>query len=335
MQVYRFIERWRRLIPGIMTSALIAMAAAFLSEHHGGPTLVYALLVGMAFYFLSQGSPAAPGIHFTARTILRLGVALLGVRISLGQIVDLGAAPVVIIVVGVAATILVGRFLAAPMGLNSTQGVLTGGAVAICGASAALAIAAVLPATKDSERDTLFTVIAVTVLSTLAMILYPLLIRLIGTGDHAAGILLGGTIHAVAQVVGAGYLISDQTGIVATYIKLLRVALLLPVVTILVWAYRKSTPGAGAPRQPLLPSFLVAFAVLAAVNSLGWIPASVSDVLASVSRWCLICAIAALGMKTSLQELANVGWRPLALVVAESVFLLAFVLIALKFLGRL
>lgn len=327
-------ETVRPLMPGIVVSATVAMAATFLSEHHGGPTLLYALLMGMSLHFLSEGTITAPGIQLVARTVLRVGVAMLGVRISVGQIVDLGAIPIGIVVGGVLATLLFGRYAAVHLKLTPSQGILTGGAVAICGASAALAISAVLPKTKDTENNALFTVISVTILSTIAMIIYPLLIRAVGFNHHAAGILLGGTIHDVAQVVGAGYLVSDETGIVATYVKLLRVAMLVPVVTVLAWVYASTTHSPAGRDQRILPGFLVAFAVLAVANSLGLVPGLAADGIGHVSRWCLVCAIAALGMKTSLQELATIGWRPLALVMAETIFLLGLVLIILRWTGR-
>ena len=319
----------RMLAPGVVLSGIIAMAATFLSEHHGGPTLLYALLIGMAFYFLSVSGAAKDGIAFTSRSILRLGVALLGVRISTSQIGSLGWLPIILMVVGIIATIALGWRLSRTLGLNREQGILTGGSVAICGASAALAIAAVLPKHENSERDTLLTVISVTVMSTVAMVLYPLLARALGFDDRAAGILLGGTIHDVAQVVAAGQLLSDSAAVVATYVKLLRVAMLLPAVLV-ISAFMAGRPEMNTEiRQPLLPLFLVGFVALAAANSLGVVPAQVSDVMAAISRWCLVAAIGALGMKTSLQELAKVGWRPLALVVGETVFLLALVLAGL------
>ena len=326
----RALDRARLVLPGVLVSATVGMAAAFVSQNLGGPTLIYALLLGMAFYFLSQRTTAAPGIQYTARTILRLGVALLGVRISFGQIVELGAIPIAIIVSSVIATILFGRQIAGYLGMTQKQGLLMAGAVAICGASAALAISAVLPKSDGSERDTLFTVISVTILSTIAMVIYPLLIRMMGVDHSVAGIIIGGTIHDVAQVVGAGYLISPETGIVATYIKLLRVAMLMPVVMALVWLYRDNSAGTAALKQPLLPSFLAGFAFLVVANSLGLVPAAAADAMNFVSRACLVSAIAALGMKTSLQELARLGWRPLALVVAATLFLLLLVLGELK-----
>lgn len=320
----------RLLLPGILICAIIAMAATFVSDHHGGPTLLYALLIGIAFHYLSKESAAAAGIQFSSRTILRIGVALLGARISASQIAELGIMPVILVPVGVLSTIVFGRFVARAMGMTETQGVLTGGSVAICGASAALAISAVLPHSKDHERDTLFTVITVTVLSTIAMILYPPLVRWLAYDDRAAGIMLGGTIHDVAQVVGAGQLFSDRAAVVATYVKLLRVAMLMPVVMGLSWLYTRHAPPASGKRAPLLPFFLVAFAALAVLNSFHLIPHFAIDPISSASRWCLVCAIAALGMKTSLESLSEVGWRPLAVMVSETLFILFLVLAALK-----
>jgi uncharacterized membrane protein YadS len=112
------------------------------------------------------------------------------------------------------------------VGLSRSFGILSAGAVAICGASAALAISSVLPKGENSERDTVFTVISVTALSTIAMIAYPVIIALFHLDHVAIGVFLGGTIHDVAQVVGAGFSVSEETGNVATFTKLLRVAML-------------------------------------------------------------------------------------------------------------
>lgn len=329
-QLQTYLTQARILAPGVLISAIIAMASTFVSDHHGGPTLLYALLIGIAFHFLSKESAAAPGIAFTSRTILRIGVALLGARISAGQIAELGFMPVILVPVCVISTIVFGRYIAAPMGMTTAQGVLTGGSVAICGASAALAISAVLPHGKDHERDTLFTVITVTVLSTIAMIVYPPLVRWLAFDDRGAGIMLGGTIHDVAQVVGAGQLFSDRAAVVATYVKLLRVAMLMPVVMGLSWMYSRNAPPLAGKRAPLLPLFLVAFAVLAVVNSFHLIPKFAIEPISSASRWCLVCAISALGMKTSLESLSEVGWRPIAVMAAETAFILVLVLAALK-----
>jgi uncharacterized integral membrane protein (TIGR00698 family) len=317
----------RHHTPGIIVAGLVALAASWLSEHYHAPVMLFALLLGIAVNFLSQDERCRPGIEFAARTVLRIGVALLGMRITFEQMQSLGAGALVLTLVAVAATIACGWLLARATRLDAAFGVLTGGAVAICGASAALAIAAVLPKGPMHERDTVMTVVAVTALSTVAMIIYPLVAQAIGFDLRTTGIFLGATIHDVAQVVGAGYSVSTQTGDTATIVKLFRVALLLPAVFTISFLFRaQGQAQAGGTRPPLLPAFLVAFAVLVAINSTGRVPPVLTNALQETSRWSLIIAIAALGTKTSLGDLARVGWRPIGVIVGETLFVGLFVL---------
>jgi uncharacterized integral membrane protein (TIGR00698 family) len=314
----------RDLFPGFAVVVLIALSSRFVSEHYGGPVMLYALLLGMACNFLSDTPKTAPGIFWSGRHILHVGVALLGVRMGVESFTSLGFAPVALVVAGVTLTIGFGILLARRLGIDTSLGILSGGSVAICGASAALAIASILPKTPRNETHTLLTIVVVTALSTLCMILYPLLVPILGLSDHAAGVFLGATIHDVAQVVGAGYIISDEAGDTATLVKLMRVAMLVPVCLILTLALRNRQSKGGM----ALPWFLVAFVLLAGLNSLHLVPAQLIAALTDISRWCLIIAIAAIGVKTSLGELRHVGWRPIALLVGETLFLLAFVLLA-------
>jgi uncharacterized membrane protein YadS len=120
-------------------------------------------------------------------------------------------------------------------------------------------------------------------LSTLSMLVYPMLARAPGLDAVQAGIFLGGTIHDVAQVVGAGYGMSQETGDVATAVKLLRVAMLLPIIVAVTWMTRSRSTGMGSAPAPLLPWFAVAFAGLVAVNSTGWVPAALVFALQRVS----------------------------------------------------
>ena len=318
--------RARILFPGLLACGVVAAASTFLSEHYGAPVMLFALLLGMAMNFLSGEGPCAAGIEFAARQVLRFGVALLGLRITVGQIAELGWGPVGIVVVSVVLTISVSMVLAKLMGFQSLFGLLSGGATAICGASAALALAAALPAHPLKERATLFTVVGVSVLSTVSMIVYPMIAHAIGLDSRAAGVFLGATIHDVAQVVGAGYSMSRETGDIATFVKLMRVAMLVPVIVFAVMLTRARAEEAGTKRPPLLPWFAVAFAVLVAVNSTGFLPAAVSAAGSDVSRWCLVMAIAAIGMKTQLKDLATVGLKPIVLMLGETVFMAALVL---------
>jgi uncharacterized integral membrane protein (TIGR00698 family) len=325
------LTRVRVIYPGLLAAGVIGLAATWLSQHYTAPVMLFALLLGMAFHFLHEEGRCVAGIEFTSRTVLRLGVALLGARITVAQILDLGVMPIATVVVGVASTIGLGVLVCRRLGLSRNFGVLSGGAVGICGASAALAIASVLPRDRDSERDTILVVVTVTGLSTIAMITYPMIATVLNLDHVRAGIFLGGTIHDVAQVVGAGYSISPQTGDIATYVKLLRVALLLPVVFSIAFLVRRRAKGdEGAAKAPV-PWFLFGFAALVAASSVGLINKQVGAVSSDLSRALLVTAIAALGMKTSFGALVKVGWRPVALMVLETVWVGALVLAAVLF----
>jgi uncharacterized integral membrane protein (TIGR00698 family) len=282
----------------------------------------------MALNFLAEEGRCVAGIQLASSVLLRTGVALLGLRITIGQVATLGWETVGLVAASVALTIFAGIAIARALKLGSAIGTLTGGAVAICGASAALAIASILPKHVDAERNATFTVIGVTALSTLAMILYPMAAAAFGFSQHESGIFIGATIHDVAQVVGAGYAISPDAGDTATIVKLLRVAMLLPACLAIGFVVRARGSDA-AHAAPVLPWFAVVFAVLVAVVSAGWMPQLVIDAGSSLSRWCLVTAIAAIGMKTSLKSLATMGLQPVILVVAETLFLAALVAVVL------
>ncbi len=314
--------------PGFLSAAVVGLAATFLARNYNAPVMLFALLIGMAFNFLHEDPRCKKGIDFASRTILRLGVALLGLRITFTQISSLGLAPIITVVMGVAATSLFGLWLGRRLGLGRYFGLLSGGAVAICGASAALAISTSLPRYENKERDTALTVVGVTTLSTIAMIFYPLLVSVLHLSPSEAGIFLGGTIHDVAQVVGAGYMVSQETGDISTYVKLLRVAALVPVV-VLISLLLSEGGGTGERIRRAFPMFLVGFCVLVFLNSLLALPIEITSGATTLSSYCLVTAISALGMKTSFRSLVEVGWKPVGMMVAETVWIAALVLVAL------
>jgi len=324
----QLIARSKELAPGTLLCLVIGMASTFVSDHYGGPVILYALLMGMALNYLSTEGRCVAGIQFCAKTVLRFGIALLGARITVEQLLGLGPMPILIVLVGVPTTILFGYFLGNRLGLSREKGVLTGASVGICGASAALAVSAVLPQNKDSERNLIFTVVCVTALSTVAMIAYPLIVSALELSPEAAGVFLGATIHDVAQVVGAGYMMSDEIGDIATFTKLLRVSVLVPVVILISlitvnWGAEHAS--ARTSKSPL-PLFLLGFIFVVAFNSMGAIPEVAATSMVELSRWCLVLAMVGLGMKSSFKELAEMGWRPMVLMVSETLFLAVLVL---------
>jgi uncharacterized integral membrane protein (TIGR00698 family) len=319
---------WQSHARGLMVAGLVAIASAFLAEHYGAPVMLFALLIGMALHFLSAEPTCVKGLDFAAKTVLRLGVGLLGLRLTVSDVQTVGVVPSLAVVGFVIATFACGIVLARFLGRGAAFGMLAGGSVAICGASAALAIASVLPHRPDRETDTLFVVIAVTVLSTIAMIAYPILFTALGLSHQESGFLIGATIHDVAQVVGAGYSISDEAGVIATFVKMLRVALLPVVMLIVMLSFRNAQS-----QRLQLPWFLIMFVGLAILGNTGLVPQVVTTVASDASRWCLVVAIAALGVRTSLAEIAHVRPSYGGLILAETLLLLGLGLLFIYTVG--
>ncbi|MFD1382419.1 YeiH family protein [Rhodanobacter aciditrophus] len=308
-------------VPGIMLAMVMGLSAAFLSEHYGAPVMLMALLLGMSFNFMSDSEKTGQGLEFSATTLLRIGVALLGARITISSLTDFGwpillltaALILTVIIIGVVA----GRLLKLP----ENMGLLAGCAVAICGASATAAVAAVLPKNQNTNRSVVFTIVGITAMSTTAMIVYPMFANWLGLDERQTGFFLGSTIHDVAQVVGAGYGVSDYAGDNATVVKLFRVAMLAPIVFVLALMFARKSQGQGNGQKFPIPPFLLVFIALVIMNTMGWIPPLVVDILADLSRWCLVFAIAAIGMRTQLNKLKEVGMAPLVLLIGETIFM--------------
>jgi uncharacterized integral membrane protein (TIGR00698 family) len=321
-------QRLTALVPGVTICLVIALAAGFAAARTGTPPMLWALLLGTALHYLSQEVRTAPGVQLCGTMLLRLGVGLLGARVTAAQIAALGWGSVVVVLAAVATTLLVGLALARRLGLSTNAGVLAGGATAICGASAALAIAAVLPRDEKLERDTLVTVVLAALLSTAAMLAYPLAARALHLSPSAAGLFLGGSIHDVAQVVVAGYALDADTGNAASLVKLLRVSLLAAVVAGVAMAMRGPGAAPGRWPRPLLPGFLLLFLGLALLQSTMGLPDALRWALGEGSQACLMMGVAALGMKTSFAALRSAGWRPALLMLGTTAWIALFVLAA-------
>ncbi len=314
-------------IPGLTATVIVALAATYLSDHYHAPPVIFALLLGMALNALSAEPRYRPGIDISARSLLRVSVALLGLRITFSQVGELGWTTAALVIVAVPLPIGFGWWLARMLRLDGRLGVLSGGAVGVCGASAAMAIAVAWPR-RDSERDTALVIACITTFSTIAMVLYPALLSHLHLDAVQTGRFLGASIHDVAQVVAAGYATSPQAGDTATIVKLMRVAMLLPVVLAITLgtAQRLDKTTRRENKVVLVPWFLMVFVLLAVLNGLHVVPALVSSILTEASRWLLVISVAALGMKTSARDIMSVGTTAIGLIAAETVFLALLVL---------
>jgi uncharacterized integral membrane protein (TIGR00698 family) len=322
----------RGLGPGLALSAAVAVAAVLtaplMARIFPIPAMVIALIIGIAFSGLAEREAFRAGIAFSVRTLLRWAVALLGLRISLGEIIDLGLSTGLLIVVAMIATLVSGFLFARWLGQEGAYGALAGAGTAVCGASATLATSTVIPDYKGKAADVAFVVVAVNTLSTFAMVLYPPLCALLGLDSQATGVMLGATIHDVAQVVGAGYAVSEPVGNTAVIVKLFRVFLLLPVVIGVGLWFSRAAHSANVP----IPVFAFVFLALCLINSL--MPSlpilmpfyeAAKPILVELSTWGLLTAIGALGLSTSLRAIGGLGWRHVATVIGTTAVILVVV----------
>lgn len=322
------------ILPGLLLTLFIALLAFAMSSRIGGASMLYALLLGMLVSQVAAGEKWQPGIKFSACTILKLGIVLLGVKITLAQIIQIGWLPIVSVSALVGLSVGGGFLIARTLKLPTFHAVLTAGAVSICGASAAMAVRSVLPPSKDNDCHLAMTIFGVTVLSTLAMIAYPYLTQAIGFDDAAAGAWLGLTIHNVAQAVGAGFIVSEDAAATATMFKLLRVACLAPVVVIIAVMLRQrpKSDGDELKTPPILPGFLILFLIMIGLNSLGVFSSGVSELMVSGSEWALVISVAAIGMQTRLEDVKKSGVKTLTVLTLQSLWLLAIGAVLVLFL---
>jgi len=293
------------------------------------PAMVIALIVAMALHPFARSPVFEPGLTFCAKPLLKWAVALLGMRVAFGDIVQLGAPVAMMVVASMTATILTSIILARLLKQNPFFGILVGSATAVCGASAALATSTVLPNYKGRDTDLAFVIVGVNLLATLAMLAYPPLCLFLGFDDQTTGVMLGGTIHDVGQVVGAGYAVSDTAGNAAAIVKLFRVFLLLPVVLV-IGSYVTHLTGRHGQARVAVPVFAIVFLILCIVNSVLSSISSIApdyqvikSIAVGLSTWGLLLALAAIGLNTSIKSISALGWRHLANLMGATFVILA------------
>jgi uncharacterized integral membrane protein (TIGR00698 family) len=309
------------------------MVATFAAKAMNAPVAPFALIAGLLVAAPLAGRfDLAPGMKVAERPLLRAGVALLGARIALGDIAGLGLETLALVLGCVALTLALGSGIGRLFGLPRGFSMLSASATAICGASAAMAVASVLPKGQETERQTGYVVAVVATLSTLAMLAYPAAAHLAGLPPQAAAVFLGASIHDVAQVAGAGYSISPQVGDLAITVKLVRVSLLALVGAAVAFSFAGARrDGAGPGRAALFPGFVLGFFALAAARTAGLIPASVLPVATFASNLLIGAGVVAVGAKTSLAGLRSMGWRPLAALTCQTALLCGLAFTAATF----
>jgi uncharacterized integral membrane protein (TIGR00698 family) len=317
------------LWPGIAVCAVASAAAAWFSDHYGMPIILMGLLLGLALQFVSADPRTEAGLDFVSRRCLRWGVVALGFQVTLAQIGGLGMLTFASLLVVMAAAFVAALLGARLSGQSAALGILAGGATAICGASAALALYGVIGRDRVSLAQFTLILVVVSVASALAMTVYPELARTAHFNDHQAGFLTGAAIHDVAQSIGGGYAVSNTAGAAATVVKLTRVAMLGPLVALAALLIRRIDPRAEPASRIgtlILPPFILGFLGLTMLNSAVALPPIVGNSALTLAKALLLLAVTATAMRTRTDLILQLGWRSTLPVLAATVtsFVVAF-----------
>jgi uncharacterized integral membrane protein (TIGR00698 family) len=316
-----------RHLPGLALATLLATAGFALAElpwvkgtlHVSALLLV--ILLGIAWKSLAPlPAMALPGIALAQRPILRWAVAGLGFRLSVGELWAIGAPALAVVVISTSAALLFGWWIARRLGVGEKLGLLLGVGGAVCGASAVVAAESVV---QGEKQDAAVAIGVITLLGTIGIVIYPLIGHALGMSAMVYGVWDGASVHEMAQVVAAGFGVSDEAARVATVVKLARIALLAPIVLYLGWSLRHQHRAAGTAHVAPVPWFLVVFVLCAVVNSLGWLPAPVTALVRRADLWLLCVGMAGVGLQAGFSDLRSAGLRPIAAGALQWVFLSA------------
>ena len=314
----------RRLLPGLVVAGLGALAALVLHAFADAlNALTAAVLLGAVVRTLHPlPGWARAGTAFARRTLLQVGIVLLGLELSVGELRELGAPTLVMVGVVVGLTFVVTRWLGRLAGLPEAMSLFIATGFSICGVSAIVAMSG----TRRHEDEDVATAVAlVTVCGSLAILVLPLLRGPLGLSQHEFGVWVGASVHDVGQVVATAGGVGTVALGTAVLVKLVRVLLLAPMVTVAaVSARRSARDGSGEPASdvPLVPMFVVGFLVMVGVRSSGLVPDGVLDAAATTRSILLAAALFSLGASLDLRSLAVTGRR------AAAVGLASWVLVA-------
>jgi uncharacterized integral membrane protein (TIGR00698 family) len=316
-----------RLGPGVGLGLCLAAIAYFATKGTRVPSLLVALILGMAASFVLTKPIFKAGNDILAKPLLRIGVALMGFRITLSDLQALGWQPLLVAMAAAFGTLCLGYLVGRALKLPRATAFLTATSVAICGASAALAIATVLSRRPNSntERDVVATVASITIIGTIAVIAYPALCHVLGWPMIPSAVFLGSSIHEVAQVVAAGDVYGQGATPAATTVKMIRVAM-MPVVIfglIMILSWRDRKDGDSEEREATVPLFLLGFVVAIVVANTGWLTPAGIKALTLMSSLCLIVSMVALGANTSVRGVMTLGPRAVAALLIQTAIIAA------------
>ena len=308
---------------GIALTAVLAVVAMFISSwipYHLISGSVFALLIGMllnplvARYAVFRG-----GIKLVSKQVLRLAIILMGLTLSFSQVLQVGGFSLIVMSFTLLAAFGGGYLLGKLFGMDWKLSSLISAGTGICGGSA---IAAIAPTIEAEDRDIAYAISATFLFDVLMVILFPIAGRFFGMSDMGYGLWAGTAVNDTSSVVAAGYAFSDAAGAFSVIVKLTRTLSIIPVVLIFSLINerikRKQAVADGAVVQhrkvnirKIFPYFILLFLLMVAIKSTGLVPESVSSGVSSLSKFLMVMALGAIGLKTNFREVSRSGFKPM------------------------
>lgn len=309
------------LVPGLVVAVLLAALAylpKFLWPTVPVSPLLTVILLGMAIASLvTLPSAWNPGLKLAQRPLLRWGVAGLGFKLSLQQLVSIGGPALAVVVISTASALAFGWWLGRKVGLPEKMNLLLGVGGGICGASAIVAADTVV---QGEQADSALPLGIITLVGTVGIVIYPILGQLFHLPAFVYGVWNGASLHEMAQVIAAGNAIPGAIE-PSTVTKLARICLLAPVVFYLGWMLRKKSVETGEAKVPLVPWFLIVFVLLAAFRTVVEVPKPTAKLVEDIDLFVLCVGMAGVGLFTDFRQIIKAGAKPVMVGVAQWLFL--------------
>ena len=307
--------------PGLMLSACVAIVAMFLSSLIPGDIIgatVMALLVGMAFNpILNKYNQFNAGVSYTGKIVLRIGIVLMGVNMNFSEVLDVGKYSLFVMIFTMATAFGAGNLIGKMFGMNWKLTNLLSVSTAICGGSA---VAAVGPVIKAKDEDIAYAISSTFIFDVLTVVVIPWIGIALGMSNAGYGLWVGTAVNDTSSVVAAGYAFSDLAGNTAVIVKLTRTLFIIPYVLIFsVITERLEARSQGLKGRTsvnlkkIFPDFIILFLIVVGLRSTGIIPIGLVANLSKTSKFCMVMALSAIGLKTNFRDIKDMGFKPMIL----------------------
>jgi len=315
------IKKIKNLVPGLLLSVGVAAVSMLLSSLIPGDIIgatVMALLVGMALHpLLNRYAQFNEGVNFTGKMILRTGIVLMGVNLNFSEVLSVGKYAIFVMLFTMGTAFGAGNLIGKIFGVNWKLTNLLSVSTAICGGSA---VATVGPVIKAKDEDIAYAISSTFIFDILTVVVFPWIGFALGMHDTGFGLWAGTAVNDTSSVVAAGYAFSEMAGNTAVIVKLTRTLFIIPIVLIFSFlSERLEAKSEGVKERrtinfkKIFPYFIVLFLVVVAFRSTGIIPGNIVTALSKTSKFCMIMALSAIGLRTSYGDIKNIGPKPMFL----------------------